>query len=55
MIGKRTFAGQGESFADFYKQHRAIVETEVLPILAHYGIEPVLSPQDPRIRKAVLA
>ena len=55
MLGKRTFAGQGESFADFYKQHRRVVETDMLPILAHFGIEPVLSPQDPRIEKAVLA
>jgi hypothetical protein len=55
MLGKRTFAGQGDSFTDFYKQHRATMEADILPILGHFGIEPVLSPFDPGIKKNVIA
>jgi hypothetical protein len=55
ILGKRTFAGQGDSFVDFCKQHRVVMETDVLPILAHFGVEPILSSQDARVKKVVLA
>jgi hypothetical protein len=55
LVGGRTFAGQGESFTAFYKQHRAAMENDVLPILNKFGIDPIVSPKDAKVKGAVLA
>lgn len=55
LVGGRTFAGQGESFLAVFKQHRQTMDADVLPALAQVGIQPILSPQAPKVRQAVLA
>jgi hypothetical protein len=55
LLGNQSFSGKGESFVAFYRQHRQEMDTLVLPALASLGIQPVLSPNTPRVRQAVLA
>jgi hypothetical protein len=55
MVGGKQFAGRGESFVAFYRQHRADVEAHILPALEQFGIQLMLSPQEPKVRQAVLA
>jgi hypothetical protein len=55
FLGGRTFAGQGISFTAFYRQHRALMEADILPVLQHFGIKPVLGANDASVRTAVLA
>jgi RNA polymerase sigma factor (sigma-70 family) len=54
-VAGNTFAGQGESFTAFYKQHRQAMDRDFLPVLDRFGIAPFLSPMEARVRKAVLA
>ena len=55
FLGGRTFAGQGESFVAFFRQHRPVMEADILPVLQHFGVQPFLPPQSPDVRKVVLA
>jgi hypothetical protein len=55
LVGGETFAGQAESFAAFYKQHRKVMEGDILPVLSRFGIQPVLSAAEPKVRKTVTA
>ena len=41
VIDKDTvFADQSDSFAEFVKQHRQLMEIDLLPALAKFGINP---------------
>jgi hypothetical protein len=55
FLGNRTFAGQGATFTAFYRQHRTVMEADILPLLQQFGIKPILGTQEPQVRKAVLA
>jgi hypothetical protein len=55
MVNGKTFAGQAESFTAFYKQHRSVMESDILPILAHVGVQPIMSPQEAKVKHAVAA
>jgi hypothetical protein len=55
LVSGQLFAGQGESFPAFCRQHRAGLNAQILPALEQFGVAPILSPHTPRVRKAVLA
>ncbi len=55
LVGGHMFTGQGESFVKAFRQHRQEMETHILPVLEQFGIRPILSPQTPNVRQAVLA
>jgi hypothetical protein len=55
LVGGQMFAGQDSSFLSFFQQHRRAMDTHILPVLQQFGIEPILSPHAPKVRKAVLA
>src|SRR5207244_6021285 len=55
LSGGQVLATQEPSFLVFFrKQHREL-EADLLPALDAIGIQPILSPSAPRVRKAVLA
>jgi hypothetical protein len=54
MVGATVFAGQSESFAAFYREHRRAADLHVLPALASLGVELVPSSASPEVRKLVL-
>jgi hypothetical protein len=55
MLAGKPFAAQGKSFVDLFKQHRSLMESEILPALARFGCRPILSPSDAMVRSAALA
>jgi hypothetical protein len=55
LSGDDLFADQAESFADFCKRHRHLVDSELLPVLIPIGFAPILPSDNPHIRKAVMA
>jgi hypothetical protein len=55
MLGDTTFADQRSSFAAFAKANRRLVSNEILPALAQFGFEPILSPDSFGVRHAVIA
>ena len=55
MLGENTFADQRNSFAGFVKANRRLVSNEILPALAQFGFEPILSPDSFGVRHAVVA
>src|SRR5262249_49561926 len=55
MTGGQLFAAEAESFVAFLRQHRERMDTQFLPVLQHYGIQPVPPLQTPQVRQAVLA
>jgi hypothetical protein len=55
LIHGRTFAGQGDNFTAFYKQNRAAMENDILPVLSRFGIDPILSPKEAKVKGAVLS
>jgi hypothetical protein len=54
LAGDETAAGQDRTFMDYFRRHRSDAEARVLPVLAQFGVRPILSPQSPAVRKAVL-
>jgi hypothetical protein len=55
FLGRQTFAGQGESFAAFFREHRAVMDADILPVLEQFGIQLILSSRSLAVRRAVLA
>jgi hypothetical protein len=55
LLGDRMLSGKGESFVAYYRQHRQDMEAHILPALASLGIQPILAPNAPRVRRATLA
>ena len=55
LLGDNTFADQRDSFAAFVRANRRLVSNEVLPALAQFGFEPILSPDSHGVRHAVIA
>lgn len=55
LVGDRQLAARGESFVDLYRKHRKDLDALVLPPLEDLGIRLMLSPQDPKVRRAVLS
>jgi hypothetical protein len=55
FLGKTTFADQRESFAAFVKANRRLVSNELLPALAQFGFQPILSPDSFGVRHAVIS
>jgi len=55
IIGGKPFAAQGDNFMAMYKQHRQILDTQVLPVLQSLSIRLIPSPATPEVKKAVLA
>lgn len=52
---KSVFADQCETFTAFFKKHRDWMQAELLPALAKLGFRPLLPPDAPAVRKAVIA
>jgi hypothetical protein len=55
FTGGPILAAQGDSFLACFQQNRQAMEARVLPVLAQFGINLILSPELPKIRNAVLA
>ena len=55
VIGGKPFAAQGATFLAMYKQHRQVMDTQVLPVLQSLAIRLIPSPTTPEMKKAVLA
>ncbi len=55
VMGGQVFAGQGDSFTSFVRQHRAQVDSRILPVLGQFGIQPLQPVSSPKVRQAVLA
>jgi hypothetical protein len=55
MIGDAIFADQRDSFAAFVRANRRVVSNEILPALSQIGFEPILPPDSPGVRHAVVA
>jgi len=53
-IGGRLFAGQGESYQAFLRQHQAEVEATLLPTLRLFGIDPMPAVMSTEVRKAAI-
>ena len=51
----KVFTGQASSFLGFLRQHREEIEANVLPVLRHFGLQPVIAMDSPAVRAAVLA
>jgi hypothetical protein len=49
------FADQCETFTAFFKKHHDWMQAELLPALAKLGLRPLLPPDAPAVRKAVIA
>ena len=55
LLGDNTFADQRDSFAAFIRANRRLASNELLPALVQFGFEPILSPDSPGVRHAVIA
>jgi hypothetical protein len=53
-IGGRLFAGHGESYQAFLRQHQAEMETNLLPTLRLFGIDPMPAVLSTDVRKAAI-
>lgn len=51
----QVFVKQEASFLAFLRKHHRDLDAHFLPVLDALGIQPILSPNAPRVRKAVLA
>ncbi len=52
--GDAPFSAAAESYPAFYRAHRAVVETRLLPLLAALGVGTPPSAESPDVRQAVL-
>jgi hypothetical protein len=48
------FANQAKSFLEFFRGHRRLMESEILPALAKFGFSPIVSTDAPSVHVAVL-
>lgn len=55
MIAGEPVTLQGDSFLTAYRQHRAIMDKHVLPVLSRLAIKLLMSPNLPEVQKAVQA
>ncbi|HOX05337.1 MAG TPA: hypothetical protein PK280_02965 [Planctomycetota bacterium] len=52
---KDVFQAQAASFAALRKEHRGMVEKDLLPLLRHLGVTPPPMPSDPAVKAQVLS
>lgn len=55
VADETTVLQQAESFIALVKQHRQLIESEVLPVLARIGVRPILSSDAPEVHDFVWA
>jgi hypothetical protein len=55
IAAETTIADEAKSFIALVKQHRRLIESEVLPVLARIGVRPILSSEAPEVRDVVWA